>query len=63
MRYLITTTTDKPFKTEWYDYENFFNAEIGMIVYDLIKNKYTTDGKTWKRIQIDHLWKQLHRKK
>ena len=55
MRYLITTNIQKPFLTEWFEPENHFNAEVEMVVYDLIKKKYTTDGKTWKRIKIDHL--------
>lgn len=56
MRYLITTNeTDKPFFTDWFDSENNFNPHIGMIVYDLVRLEFTTDGKTWKPIDIDHL--------
>jgi hypothetical protein len=56
MQYLITTKeTDKPFLTDWFDAENNFNPNIEMIVYDLVNLVFTTDGKTWKPINIDHL--------
>lgn len=56
MQYLITTEEAyAPFLTQWFDAENNFNAEAGMIVYDLFTCKYTTDGKNWNDIQIDHL--------
>ena len=55
MRYLITTNAQPPFLTGWFYAENNFNPEVGMIVYDLYKNKFTTDGKTWQNIEIDHL--------
>jgi len=54
MRYLITTKEVKsPFLTEWFDPENHFNTD--MVVYDLCKNEFTTDGKTRHKIEIDHL--------
>ena len=56
MRYLITTNEAYgPFLTNWFDPENHFNKEIGMIVYDLVKHIYTTDGTTWNDIELDHL--------
>ena len=56
MSYLITTKDVKsPFITEWFDDENNFNPDVEMIVYDLSKNEFTTDGKTWYDIEIDHL--------
>ena len=56
MQYLITTNeTDKPFLTDWFDAENNFNSDVQMIVYDLVNLVFTTDGKTWKPIDIDHL--------
>lgn len=55
MRYLITTNKNPPFFTEWFEPENNFNSEIGMVVYDLCKFVYTTDGVNWKEIQEDHL--------
>ena len=55
MRYLITTNESEPGLTKWFEPENHFNAEIGMVVYDLYLNKYTTDGVTWSDIEIDHL--------
>jgi hypothetical protein len=50
MQYLITTKTGEQFFTDWFDPENNFNAEAGMVVYDLYYGKYTTDGKNWKEI-------------
>ena len=32
-----------------------FNPDIEMIVYDLVEYKFTTDGKNWHDIEIDHL--------
>jgi len=55
MRYLITTDITSPFLTNWYEAENNFNAGVGMVVYDLYTNKYTTDGTTWEDITTDHL--------
>jgi len=55
MRYLITTNGQEPFLTKWFDSENHFNKDIGMVVYDLGKNRYTTDGKNWYDIKFDHL--------
>ena len=56
MRYLITTKEiQSPFLTDWFEPENHFNSDVGMIVYDLHKNQFTTDGKTWKEIEVDHL--------
>ena len=55
-RYLITTKENySPFLTKWFEPENHFNADSEMIVYDLVENKYTTDGKKWHKIEIDHL--------
>lgn len=56
MRYLITTKEVKyPFLTDWFDSENHFSPDVEMIVYDLYKNEFTTDGKIWHKIDIDHL--------
>ena len=55
MRYLITTNVQPPFLTEWFYAENHFNAEVGMVVYDLAKGIYTTDGEKWEEIEEDHL--------
>lgn len=54
-QYLITTTTQPPFLSHWFDPENHFNAEVGMVVYDLTNCQFTTDGKTWEDIAEDHL--------
>ena len=55
MRYLITTNTHAPFFTTWFCPVNDFNAEVGMVVYDLETGLYTTDGVTWKEIEENHL--------
>ena len=56
MRYLITMQGYKmPFLTDWFDAENHFDFDFGMIVYDLCESKFTTDGRTWYEIEIDHL--------
>lgn len=56
MRYLITTKEGKsPFLTAWFDPENHFNPDVEMVVYDLYKSVFTTDGKTWYKIDVDHL--------
>lgn len=56
MRYLITTNDgSQPFLSDWFDAENNFKEGIRMIVYDLYKNQYTTNGKIWQDIKVDHL--------
>lgn len=55
MNYLITTIDSEPFFTNWFDAENHFNADIGMIVYNLLSGKYTKDGINWNIIEEDHL--------
>lgn len=55
MRYLIVTDPWEPFYTEWFNPENHFNKEAGMIVFDLLNHIYTTDGKIWNPIPKDHL--------
>ena len=55
MRYLITTNDQTPYLTDWFDAENHFNAEVGMVVYDLAKGIYTTNGEKWEQIEEDHL--------
>lgn len=53
-QYLITFTNgESPSYTNWFDPENHF-AE-GMVVFDLYKHLFTTDGINWKNIQEDHL--------
>ena len=55
MRYLITTTSQDPFLTEWFQSENHFNKDVGMVVYDLQTERYTKDGNKWEKIDVDHL--------
>ena len=53
MRYLITEPGYKPVLTPYFQRENHYN--VGMTVYDLVEDKYTTDGWKWKDIEEDHL--------
>lgn len=56
MRYLVTTTQHPPFFTANFDPENHFDSnESGMVVFDLLLCKYTTDGVTWIEIETDQL--------
>ena len=59
MRYLVTYTDEnglqKAFFTCWFSVENNFNADVGMIVFDLIKRKYMTNYLDWNDIEEDHL--------
>ena len=55
MRYLITTNIEPPFLSDWFYAEHHFNAEVGMVVYNLAKGVYTTDGEKWEQIEEDHL--------
>jgi hypothetical protein len=55
MRYLITSFSEKPFFTDYYEFENHFNPDIEMVIYDLISEKYTMDGENWYEIDRDHL--------
>lgn len=56
MRYLITTKEVKsPFLTMWFEFDNHFNPDIEMVVYDLVEYKFTTDGKAWYDIEMDQL--------
>jgi len=53
MQYLIQPIDSEPFFTKWFEPENNFMP--GMIVYDMHNLTYSTDGKVWKEIEIDHL--------
>ena len=56
MRYLISTKDgNQPFLSKWFEPDNHFNPDVEMIVFDLYLLKFTTDGKTWNRLKIDHL--------
>ena len=52
MRYLIYKDGEA-FYTKWYDYESHFI--YGMVIFDLAKHTYTTNGKNWNSIEDDHL--------
>lgn len=58
MQYLVTYTENgvqKAFYTNWFDVENNFNSEVGMIVFDLLNHKYIVNSLGWVNIEEDHL--------
>ena len=55
MRFLIITNCNPPFLTNWFDCENNFSEFVEMVVYDFNAKKFTTNGKEWYDIEIDHL--------
>jgi len=58
MQYLVTYTENglrKSFYTKWFDIENNFNSETGMIVFDLINHKYMVNSMGWTDIEFDNL--------
>jgi len=54
-QYLITTSIQEPFYTNYFDAENHFNSELDMVVFDLRNHTYTTNGIIWQEIKEDHL--------
>lgn len=54
-RYLIICDGQLPAVTHWYDYDNNYNSDLNMVVFDFAVMKYTEDGLTWLEIQEDHL--------
>jgi hypothetical protein len=55
MRYLIITNNDPPFVTNWFNKENHWQNNVGMVVCDLQEMIYTTTGDVWDKIEIDNL--------
>lgn len=58
MQYLVTYTENgvqKAFYTNWFNVENNFNSEVGMIVFDLLNHKYIVNSLGWVNIEEDHL--------
>lgn len=60
MKYLIIATDPltggkTAFYTDWFQAENHFNPEAGMVVIDLTQHLVTFDGETWQDIEDDHL--------
>lgn len=54
-KYLVTIAGESPSLQTDLILKIIFIPNIGMVVYDLNKGKYTDDGKTWKDIQVDFL--------
>lgn len=55
MRYLIITTRNNPFYTDYYNYENHYNSMHISCIFDLERQMHTFDGKTWVETEIDNL--------
>lgn len=58
MKYLVTyieNGTQQAFYTNWFDVENNFNSEVGMVVFDLVNHKYMVNTLGWSDIDEDHL--------
>lgn len=58
MKYLVTYIekgTQKAFYTNWFNVENNFNSEVGMVVFDLVNHKYMVNSLGWTDIEEDHL--------
>ena len=53
MRYLVTSNDNPPFRTALFDPENHWVEDVGMVVYDLDKGVFTTDGQKWQEIETD----------
>lgn len=51
MRYIIYQEGEIPFFTFVFIPENHYL--FGMVVFDLLRNKYTTDGYKWVNVEID----------
>ena len=58
MRYLVTYIENgmqKAFYTNWFDLDNNFNSEVGMVVFDLVNHKYMVNSLAWINIDEDSL--------
>ena len=58
MRYLvfyIENGEKKSFLTNWFDYENNFNDQLQMVVFDLKQKLFLSGPEGWKDIETDHL--------
>lgn len=60
MRYLVTYTntdngTQEAFYTNWFDVENNYDPDTGMMVFDLAEHKYMVNSLGWVDIKEDHL--------
>lgn len=60
MKYLVIATDPltgekSAFYTDWFQAENHFNPDAGMVVIDLTHHLVTFDGDSWQDIEIDHL--------
>jgi hypothetical protein len=57
-RYLITYSENgkcHAFYTHWFDVQNNFAPDKGMVVFDLLNHKYMVNTLGWADIEEDHL--------
>lgn len=55
MRYLVICKDQTAFKTDWYDYEKFWNGETIHCVADLLECRVTFNGRDWNDMTYDFL--------
>lgn len=55
MKYTIIFLNKTVVYTDWYDYENNWNADFHYCIINNISHQYTHDGKEWIDIEDDHL--------
>lgn len=58
MQYLVTYVENgvhRAWYSNWFDVDNNFNEDIGMIVYDLHNDKFMSIRGEWESIKEDHL--------
>ena len=60
MKYLVIATNpitgeQEAFYTDWFQADNHFNPEVGMVVIDQTQHLVTFDGETWQDIEQDQL--------
>ncbi|HEY5590649.1 MAG TPA: hypothetical protein VIK55_06485 [Paludibacter sp.] len=55
MKYLVITNDNQPFYTNWFDYENLYNSDIMVCIFDLESGKHTLNGTDWIETLVDHL--------
>jgi hypothetical protein len=53
--YIVIQPGEKPFTTKWYQFENHWTPNIGMMVIYLPHQVYTVDGVNWYKLESDEL--------
>lgn len=55
MKYLYVTKNSDPFYSNYFDYENLYNPEIVICIFDLETITHTFNGIDWIETPEDHL--------